>query len=228
VCPELVRGPATADAVAAARRQGADVVEVGERLLRRLVSRDGPDGVAAIVELPEATLAGRSLAADDRLLVVDGCEIAGNLGSLVRCADAAGVRLVLATSLGTRVTHPAAVKASMGTLFRVPVVESSVPSAVAWLRGQGCEIVAADPGAPCSYRDHAFGTRAAVVVGSERRGLDAGWVTAADAVVSIPMLGAADSLNVGQAAALLLYEALSASRRRPARSSRDRPAPPRR
>ena len=208
VCVERVRGEDTSRVVEAARAAGARTVRVSERVLLRMVERDGPDGVAAIAHLPPGALDGLSLAPSMRIVVMDHAEIAGNVGAVVRCADAAGATAVVLTDRSVRVTHPHAVKASMGTVFSMPVIETSSDEAIAWARGNGVRIVAADPAASVSYRDVDLRGRVMLVVGSERYGLSAAWREAADTLVRIPMLGHADSLNVGHATALLLYEAV--------------------
>jgi TrmH family RNA methyltransferase len=210
VCPALVRGDESPRLLAALAEGGTPVLEIGERMLRRMVDRDGPDGLAAIARLPPVALDAIDVGDSTRVLVADNVELAGNLGTLIRCADGAGASAVLLTERRVRVTHPLVVKASMGTLFTMPVVStSSREQARDWLRRHGCTIVAADPEATCSYRDAPYSGPVAIVVGSERYGLAPFWRTHADVVVSIPMLGVADSLNVGHAAALLLYEALA-------------------
>lgn len=215
VCPALARGEATWRAAADARDAGADVVAVGERLARRLVARDGPDGVAGIARRPEVGLDALALGPADRVLVLDGLESAGNIGSLVRTADGAGARAVVATGVRTRLNHPGIVRASMGSLFTTPIVAADPAATRRWLRARGARIVAADPAATASYRGDHYRGPVAVVVGRERAGLTAGWRAAADVLVAIPMLGAADSLNVGHAASLLLYEALHRQRSEP-------------
>jgi TrmH family RNA methyltransferase len=96
----------------------------------------------------------------------------------------------------------------MGAVFSVPILEMGRTEALEWLRAAGFRLMAADPGAPLSYREADYRGRVAIVLGSERYGLPQFWRDTADVLVSIPMLGIADSLNVGHAAALLLYEAL--------------------
>jgi TrmH family RNA methyltransferase len=207
VCPELVRGPATGEVLERARAAGAATFAVSPRLLARMVAREGPDGVAAIAHLPDWALDDIVVGPSARLLVVDGIERPGNLGAIVRCADAAGVAGVILTAPRTRVSHPLTVKASMGSVFTVPVIPVPTHQAIAWVRGHGVTVVAADPAATRSYRVHRYQPPFAIVVGSERHGLTPPWRDAADALVAIPMLGTCDSLNVGHAAAIILFEA---------------------
>ena len=211
VCPALFRGRESMQLVDEARERGARVYEVSGRVLRRIVDRDGPDGVAAVAYLREHALEDIAVSARTRVVVLDRMELAGNLGSVIRCADGAGAAAVVLTDRRTRVTHPLAVKASMGTVFSMPVVDASADEVVAWARRVGVRCVAADPAATTSYRGRHYGGPVALVLGSERYGLSNEWRAAANVLVSIPMHGVADSLNVGHAAALLLYEALAHS-----------------
>jgi TrmH family RNA methyltransferase len=103
------------------------------------------------------------------------------------------------------------VKASTGTVFSTPVVRASGRETAAWLRDNRVRVIAADPAASRSYRDADYRGPLAIVLGSERRGVSAWWRSLADDLVSIPMLGLADSLNVGHAAALLAYESMRAA-----------------
>lgn len=206
-CRERWRGDDAARTVEHARAAGASVVAVGERTFCRLVERDGPDGIAATVRRRRTTLADVRV---DRgpVVVVDGIELPGNLGTIVRCADGAGAAGVIVVGGQVRLTHPLVVKASMATCLSLPIVEAGLDDAIEWLRRAGCTVVAADPSAPVSYREASYPEALAVVVGHERTGLDDRWRAEADVLVSIPMLGVADSLNVTHAAALVLYEAL--------------------
>ena len=211
VCPALFRGEESARLVAQARARGAWVYEFGERVFRTLVDRDGPDGIAALVRLPQWRLADVRVEPTTRVVVLDRMELAGNLGAVIRCADGAGAAAVVLTDRRVRVSHPLVLKASMGTVFTMPVIDTSVVDAVWWMRHHGVRIVAADPAGSVSYRDANYGGPSALVLGSERYGLSDEWRSEADVLVAIPMLGVADSLNVGHAAALLLYESLVAN-----------------
>jgi TrmH family RNA methyltransferase len=208
VCPLLFRGDESVHLVAEARTRGARVYEVGERVFHRIVERDGPDGVAALAHLPKRCLDDVCIAPAARIVVLDRMELAGNLGAIIRCADGAGAAAVVLTDRRVRITHPLAVKASMGTIFTMPVIDATVDDAVAWARDRSVRVVAADPSATASYRGDHYRGAVALVLGSERYGLSDEWRKHADVLVSIPMRGTADSLNVGHAAALLLYESI--------------------
>lgn len=205
VCPPLLRGEEAIRFVEAV--PDAARLEVSERLLRRMVSRDGPDGVAAIAHLPRHDLSRFVVPTPARLLIADRMEQAGNLGATIRCADGAGASAVLLTDRRLRRNDPRVVRGSMGSVFSIPVVEADPCAAMTWLRANDVRLIAADPAGAISYREASYAGRVAFVVGSERHGLSEPWRREADALVRIPMLGHADSLNVGHAAAVLLYEA---------------------
>jgi RNA methyltransferase, TrmH family len=209
VCPALLRG---AEGLAMARKAidlGAEGYEVSERVLARLASRDGPDGIAAFGRARRRTLADIRVGRRTRLVVADDWDLPGNLGTLIRCADAAGASGVLVAGQGFRLSHPLVLKASMGAALAMPVVAVDRTAARRWLRERGFRIVAADPAGDRDYRDIDYRGPLALVVGSERRGLAREWLAAADTVAAIPMLGISDSLNAAVAGALLLYEALA-------------------
>lgn len=206
VCPALLRGDEAAALLA--RLSNVATYEVSEKIFRRMADRDGPDGLAALGRLPTVTLAHVPITATTRVVIADSCELAGNLGTIIRTADGAGAAAVVVTDRHVRLNHPLVLKASMGTIFSVPVVAAERADALQWLHAAGFTIIAADPAANVSYRDIDYARPVAIVVGSERYGLATFWRNGASELVSIPMLGVADSLNVGHAAALLLYEAL--------------------
>jgi TrmH family RNA methyltransferase len=152
------------------------------------------------------------LTTDARLvLVADGIEYAGNLGTLVRTADACAVDALVLTRASARVTHPKAFGASRGTVLTTPVLEyADVTAARRDLAAAGFTTYVADPRGATSYREAGLGSgRTAVVVGSEGNGVATEWRTGLTRV-SIPMRGTADSLNVAASAAVLMFEARAA------------------
>lgn len=208
VCNTLVRGDDTDAVLAELLAAGAVALQVSERVLRRMVDRDGPDGLAAIARLRPHRLEDLVVSGATCVVIADGFELVGNLGTLIRCADGAGAAAVVLTDRRVRLTDPLVVRASMGTVFSMPVIDAKPRHVLTWLRDQGFRVIAADPEAHVSYRSVAYAGPLAIVLGNERSGLATLWRDAADVVVSIPMLGVADSLNVAVAGALLMYEAL--------------------
>jgi TrmH family RNA methyltransferase len=144
--------------------------------------------------------------------VVEAAEKPGNVGAILRTADAAGVHGVILCG-GADLHNPNVVRASLGALFTVPVAEASSAETLAWLRSQGVQIVAATPDATLRYTDIDYTRPTAMVMGSEAFGLSRTWLDAAAALVYIPMHG--DSLNLSASTAILLYEVLRQRSGRP-------------
>ena len=208
VCPALLQGAEGQELAKKALGLGAEGYEVSERVLSRLADRDGPDGIAALGRACRRTLSDICVGRRTRIVIADGWDLPGNLGTLIRCADGAGASAVLVVEQGFRLSHPLVLKASMGAALAMPVIAVGRPAARRWLRERGFRVLAADPAGSRSYRDVDYSGPLAIVVGSERRGLAPEWLAAADSIAAIPMLGTSDSLNAAVAGALLLYEAL--------------------
>lgn len=208
-CPELSRGEEGTALIALLEEEGIRCYEISPRLAERMADRDGPDGIFATARLREWKLEGLSTTPPSLVLVLDRLENAGNAGTLIRLADAVGAA-VIACDSRVRLEHPKVLHASMSTLLHVPLVRATGDETRGWLRAHGFQVVLADPGCPINYRDAPYKQKVAVVVGSERYGLTGGWPASADLAVSLPMRGRADSLNVGHAAAVILYEVLAA------------------
>lgn len=215
LCPELLRPDG--EALAARLRAGGapEPVELSEAAFRKASGRQAPDGVLAVA--PTWTLAPADLALppDPLLLVVDGLEKPGNLGALLRTADAVGVAAVFVTGGGTDLFNPGVVRASMGSLFARPVVAADADTLLMWLQRRGVALVATSPAAATVYWDaplHGLPGGVAVALGAEHEGLEPRWLDAAALRVAVPMAtrgaGLADSLNVATTGALLLYESL--------------------
>lgn len=204
--PELYLGDAEPDLVRRARARGASVVELGAHAFRSIAGRPRPDGLAAVAERWSTRLPV-PLGLPPLVAVVDGVERPGNLGTIVRTASGAGADAVLVSDGATDVFHPDVVQGSVGTLFQIAVAEATAERAIAWLRGCGLRIVVASPEGATPYWAVDYSAGVAVVVGSERHGVGAAWLAAADDIVSIPTPGAADSLNVAVAAGIVLFDA---------------------
>jgi TrmH family RNA methyltransferase len=216
VAPALHLGDGEARLVALAERGGAEIVELGAEAFRSVARRARPDGLLALVErLPTSLRALRPPAAP-LILVAEGIERPGNLGTIVRTACGAGADAVIACDTPARLLHPDTVQGSVGSIFRVPVAEASTEGAIAWLRGRGIRITVATPAAADSYWDLDARGPLALVVGSERNGVSEAFAESADDTVRIPMGAAVDSLNVAVAAGIVLFEA---TRQRAATSS---------
>ncbi len=181
---------------------------ISGKTLAYLAERPNPDGLISIARLPDTDPDGVAFGPSALVLVIDGIEIPGNLGTLIRTADACAADCLVLTNRRTRLTHPKVLRSSQGMSIRVPEVEfEEVPGAIAWLGHHGFTVFLADTDDSENYRACSYTGRTALVVGSERYGISPPWRAAGFRRVGIPMLGSADSLNVAVSAAVLLYEA---------------------
>jgi TrmH family RNA methyltransferase len=161
-----------------------------------------------VAPTPRPTLAEWSLPADAIVAVVEGAEKPGNIGAILRTADAVGVAGLIVADGGTDLYNPNAIRASLGAIFTVPVCQASADETLAWLRNNRFRILAARVDADLEYTQAGFRGRTAIVLGSEARGLGSRWQGADVTSVKLPLLGRVDSLNLSATAAVLFYEAL--------------------
>jgi TrmH family RNA methyltransferase len=207
VCEDLVRSPEAADVVARLR-SGAPIVDVSEAVLAKVAFGDRSDGVVAVVRTPATTLDDLALPLNPLVVVIEAVEKPGNLGAILRTADGAGADAVIAADPLTDLFNPNAIRASLGTIFRVPVAAATSAQVLDWLAEHEIAPIAARVDATTHYTDVDLQGPVAIVLGSEADGLTRAWDDPRVTPVRIPMLGAADSLNVSVAAAILLYEAV--------------------
>jgi len=205
VCPELYLGSNEESLLA---RTKAKIYLVPEKVFRKLSYRDRPDGILAVAPQRHLGLKELPKTKNRFLLVAEAIEKPGNLGTLLRSSDAAGIDACILADKTTDLHNPNVVRASVGTLFTVPVIEATAEDTLAYLKQNKIKIVSATPHAELSYTDADLTGDIAIVVGTEQLGLSPLWMEQADIQVRIPMRGKADSLNVATAATLLLFEAL--------------------
>ncbi len=200
-----------ADAAAArlaerAERVGARLVYVNAAVSAKLSLREGAEGIIAVLPIPEISADRLRLPEHSLVLAASGIEKPGNVGALLRSADAFGVDAFVVEG-GTDLWNPNVVRASLGCLFTVPLAVVPAGSLLAWLRERSFRVVAASPEANKTPSAADLRGRVAILVGSEEHGLEASILAASDERVRIPMRGRADSLNVSVSAGVLLYEA---------------------
>ena len=170
--------------------------------------RERPDGLLAVAPQWKRSLADLTLPAKPFLLVVEAIEKPGNLGTILRSADAAGCDAVIVCDPVTDIFNPNVVRASTGVLFSVPLVVEESTRVHAWLRERKIRSVATTPAAEKIYSNADLCGPLAIVMGSEQYGLSEFWLKNADLPVRIPMAGQADSLNVAMATIITLFEAV--------------------
>lgn len=207
-CPDLFLGANEPALLSAARENGATLVEYAESPFRKLSYRDRPEGLVALARQFPTGLEVLSLPAEPLVLVVESIEKPGNLGTMLRTADAAGVDAVIVADPTTDPFNPNVVRASIGCLFVVPVAVAGTDDAITWLRHRNVRLIATTPYATATHWDTSYSGGCAIAIGSEQYGLSDVLLDASDDRVRIPMQGEADSLNAAMAAGVVLYEAL--------------------
>lgn len=215
VCEALLKGRTAWDAVNTARSRDIEVMAVDETVFRSLSRRDGPQGVAAVVRQRWESLDRTEPALGETWVVLESAADAGNIGTIIRTCDAMGAEGVILLDHTADPYDPVAMRASTGAVFTRRLARASFEGFVDWARRHDVTIVGTAGDAPEGYRTADYGARTAVLMGSERAGLPARYRTACDGVVSIPMRGRADSLNLAVATALVLYEVLHFREGRP-------------
>ena len=188
------------------RESNADCQATNAAVFAKLSYRHSPDGLLAVAMTPGTSLTDLPVPPQSLWLVAAQIEKPGNLGAMLRSADAAGASGVLVADPATDPFNPNVVRASIGTVFTVPLAVASAPEVRSWLGANDIRVVATSPDAPTDYAAADLTGPVAIAVGGEHGGLDTEWQTCGEAV-RIPMAGRADSLNAAMTAGILLFEA---------------------
>ena len=194
--------------LAQAEAAGAQLFELSKEAFAKVAYRERPDGLLAVAPQWRRSLGDLALPAAALLLVVEAIEKPGNLGTILRSADAAGCDAVIVCDPVTDIFNPNVVRASTGVLFSVPLVVEESARVLAWLQEKKIRMVATTPAAEKIYSDADLRGPLAIVMGSEQHGLSDFWLKNCDLPVRIPMAGQADSLNVAMATIVTLFEAV--------------------
>ncbi|NBX29332.1 RNA methyltransferase [bacterium] len=192
---------------------GTRLTPLAERPFAKIAFGSRNEGVVGVVRFGPLPLARARFAADRPLLVIEGVEKPGNLGAILRTADAAGFGVIVCDGR-TDPANPAVIRASLGTVFTVPLATTSLVELLPWLHAAGRRVVAATPAGQKLWHETRLAGPAAILLGSEAHGISPRWQQAAAdgtltlETIRLPMRGAADSLNLSATAAVLAYEAL--------------------
>ncbi len=201
--PELV-----ARQIDAARAADAENITVNRAVFEKMSYRENPDGWLAIFPIPRTSLDDLKLSETPLVVVAESIEKPGNLGGILRTADAVQVDALLICDPRVDVWNPNVVRASRGVVFSVPLVECDSASALKLLKARKIRVFAATPSAEALYSEANLRGPLAVAVGTEDEGLTDFWLSNADVKIRIPMMGRVNSLNVSVSTALILYEAV--------------------
>jgi len=206
--PGVSPAPFVEPALLAILEAAGQIVEVPKELYAKIAYREGTEGMVAEVKVRERTLERLRLKENPLVVVLEGVEKPGNLGAVLRSADAAGADAVLVCDPLTDLYNPNLIRASIGAVFTVPVACCSSEEAIKWLKDNDINIYTAQLQDSSWYYDTDMTEGTAIVIGTEATGLTDAWRRAADAHIRIPMLGELDSLNASVSAAILLFEAV--------------------
>lgn len=204
ICPEIYGSVS-----ALPPSEGADIFYVSGKVYERIAYRAGTEGVICVFRTPgQLGLDRIETGGNPIILVLESIEKPGNIGAVLRTADAAGADAVIICDPVTDLFNPNIIRASLGTVFSVPVALCSSTDAVKWLKSRRISILTAQLQDSSPYYDTDMHGPVAIVFGSEANGLSPLWRENSDARIMIPMAGIADSLNISVSAAVLCYEAV--------------------
>ena len=181
--------------------------QIDKNLYSKVCYRDSTEGIIAIAKTQNRTLDSIKLSKSPLVLVVESVEKPGNLGAILRTADAANIDAVICCELQTDLYNPNIIRSSLGTVFTVPVVLSNNEEAMAWLKKNKIKTYCTNLHEASNYYHLEYKDSTAFVVGSEANGVSNDWINFADKNIKIPMLGKIDSMNVSVASAIILFEA---------------------
>jgi TrmH family RNA methyltransferase len=186
----------------------AESITVNRAVFEKMSYRENPDGWLAVLPIPQSSLEALKFGESPLVIVAEAIEKPGNLGAILRTADAANADALLVCDPRVDVWNPNVVRASRGAVFSVPVIECDNASALGFLKLRKIRVIAAAPSAEIVYSDVNLREAVAIAVGTEDVGLTDFWMSNADVRVKIPMMGKVNSLNVSVSTALILYEAV--------------------
>ena len=185
-----------------------EMIEVTPEIYNRIAYRKDHEGVIALANLKRMLFHDIHLSANPLLLVLESVEKPGNLGAILRTADAAGLDTVIICDPQTDIYNPNTIRSSIGCIFTMPVITSTTEHTISWLRNNKIKMLGTALTSPHLYYESDFHQPSAIIMGSEATGLSQKWLDEADYLIRIPMKGRIDSMNVSAAAAIVVFEAL--------------------
>lgn len=208
-CEKFFGGGSQRHLIATAEGKNISLCEVSADVFEKISNRENCDGVIALASFWQTPLENVKLSPNPLLLVAEGIEKAGNLGALMRSAESAGVDALILCDPVTDIFNPNVIRASQGAVFALPIAVASNGETLEFLGKNSIGVFATAPSAKAPYFGEDFTGKTAIAVGSEHGGLSEFWLkNAAIKKISLPQMGACDSLNVNDAAVVVLYEVL--------------------
>lgn len=207
ICPELDRQAKGAELLNANKH--IERIDVSKPAFARVAYREGSDGLIALAVPRHLKLDDLKLSEQPLLLILESVEKPGNLGAVMRSADAAGIDAVIVCDPLTDIYNPNAIRSGVGCIFSSQVVSCTTAEALQWLKKHSIKVFAATlTEAAVPYHQVDYCGSSAIVMGTEATGLSSEWLRKSDLQIIIPMKGIADSLNVSTSAAVLIFEAV--------------------
>lgn len=203
-CPEIISEETLAKSV----KNKSLLIPVQQAVFEKIAYRESTGGIVAVAEQRRHTLENIQLPDNPLILVLESVEKPGNLGAILRTADAAGVTAVIICDPQTDFYNPNVIRSSVGCVFTKQIASATSTDAIAWLKGHKIAIYGTYLQAAIQYNTVDYTKPSAIVMGTESTGLSDTWVKNADANIIIPMQGVIDSMNVSTAAAVVVFEAL--------------------
>ncbi|MGA2254093.1 MAG: RNA methyltransferase [Thermoguttaceae bacterium] len=208
VCAALCRSEEARRLLEILPGSGGERLDVTEAVFAKLAFGQRTEGIVGVAAVGRRRLEDLVLPANPLVAVLEGVEKPGNVGAVLRSADGAGVSALVVADPQTDLFNPNVIRASLGTVFSLPVAAAAPGDVLAWLQGRGLQILAARVDGSVSYTEIDYREPTVIVLGGEAEGLTLLWSGDDVRAIRLPMLGVADSLNVSAAAAVIFYEAL--------------------
>lgn len=205
ICPQILDPEESSEIL---KISAPNLIEVTVEVFDRIAYRKGCGGVIALARPRRLEFTNLILRPDPLILVVESVEKPGNLGALLRTADAANLDAVIICDPRTDIYNPNSIRSSLGCIFTMPVVTATTQDTITFLQQQKIRILATFLTANHFYHETDFRQPAAIIMGSEANGISKTWVDNADDLIKIPMRGKIDSMNVSASAAIIVFEAM--------------------
>lgn len=184
------------------------IIIVSKKIFAKISYRENPDGFLAVAKFRQTKLTAIELSHKPLIIILEAIEKPGNLGAILRTADATGADAVIINDVKTDIYNPNVIRAGQGAIFTIPTIVNSIKETIQFCKNNKIKIFAASPTAEKSYLKVNYNSGCAIVMGAEDKGLSKEWLKAADEKIKIKMRGRIDSLNVSVSAAVILFEAL--------------------
>ncbi len=211
-CQELSRSEKAKEIIQNAQKFGVPVLEVGADVFKTLSEKDGPQGLAAVVKQDWAILQSKTELPGEWTVLIEVAD-PGNLGTILRTSDATGGEGVILVGNCTDPFDSAAARASMGSIFSQKIVKAEKPVFIAWAKNNKLRITGTSDRAEVDYKDVTFSSESILLMGSERQGIPEDIKALCSVLVSIPMMGISDSLNLAVATSVMMYERFNQQRK---------------